>query len=184
MNLNNIIVARATAQNLEGIVEVVYNTFPQDFNFGKGFNPEACNSMFARAIKDPNELVCVALKDGEVIGFTYYINKPPTNGTIILEMIGVQKDFQGKGIGIKLITGADEEAVHYFRDECGVPNLATIHLTTSADNPVGQKLYLEAGYEHVGDIPGMVGTGNVEFVMLKKIGYVNYRKGLWPEKKS
>lgn len=175
----NVIFRRAENRDIAGIAEVVRTTFPQDFDFGKGFDSDACRLMFMRAVDDPNELVCVVQNGKKVVGFVYYINKPPTNGTIILEMIGVRKEFQGKGIGRRLLKWADEEAIRYFRDECGVPNLATIHLTTSADNPVGQNLYLSAGYEHVGDIPGLVGEGNKELVMLKKVGKVKYRKGLW-----
>lgn len=184
MNVDSIIVRKAVLNDVVGIAEVARTSFPHDFDFGKGFSDKECRYMFKRAIEDKNELVCIALKGEKVVGFAYYINKPPTNGTIILEMIGVRKDLQEKGIGLKLITEGDKEAVRYFRDECEVANLATIHLTASADNPVGQRLYLDAGYEHVGDIPGMVGTGNNELVMLKKVGNVDYRKNLWNKERS
>ncbi len=99
-------------------------------------------------------------------------------------MIGVKKGLQGTGIGTPLLTEGDDIAVRYIRDECGVPNLATIYLSTSADNPVGQRVYLKCGYKHVGDIPGLVGEGNLELVMLKKVSDVKYRKDLWNKKEG
>lgn len=179
--MEDILIVTALPTDLEGIVQVVEETFPQDFSYGIGFDKEKCENLFRGAIKDPNEFVVVAKSGEEVIGFAYYINKPPTNGTVLLEMIGIRKDFQGKKIGLKLITEADELVVKYLKEECGIQNLATIHLTTSKDNPAGQKLYLKAGYSHVGDIPGFVGEGNCELVMLKKVADVKYRQGLWNE---
>lgn len=68
--------------------------------------------------------------------------------------------------------------LRYFRDELKC-RVATIHLSTSADNPVAQNLYLKAGYEKRGEIVGMVGKGNVEIQMVKDVDDVGYREGLW-----
>ncbi len=181
----NTIVRRALLTDIEGILDVVSETFSQDFDFGNGFDRERCQRFFRLALDDPNELVIVATgHDRRILGFIHYENKPPTNGTVYLNMIGVRKDCQGLGIGTILLREGDNIAVRYICDECGVPNLATIYLSTSRDNPVGQRLYLKCGYRHVGDIPGLVGEGNTELVMLKKVADVRYRQNLWNRDKE
>ena len=170
---------RAKISDLHGIVQVVENVFSQEFDFGAGFDSVECRILFENALKDKNEFVVVAECEHRVIGFIHYVNKPPTNGFIALEMIGVHRDFQGKGIGHKLIVRGDNLVACYFIKDRGVPNLATICLSTGKDNPAGQGLYLKSGYKHVGNIPGLIGEGNEELVMLKKLGNVQYRKNLW-----
>lgn len=177
--MNTLHIRRAVLADVPGIVNVVTTTFPQDFERNGHFDTMMCSEFFIRAIEDPHEFVVVGTLDEKIAGFVYYVNKPPTNGTIALEMIGVYRDFQGRGWGRKLLTEGDALAVQYFNEQCGIPNIATIHLTTSEDNPAGQNLYMKAGYRHVGNIPGLVGEGNVELVMLKKVGKVEYRKNLW-----
>ncbi|TSD02443.1 MAG: hypothetical protein Athens071424_89 [Parcubacteria group bacterium Athens0714_24] len=163
--------------DIEGIIAVAAETFPQDFNFGRGFSREQCQDFFLRALDDPNEFVVVVVRDDEVLGFIHYENKPPTNGTVYLNMIGVRKDVQGQGVGTVLLQQGDAFVVDHLRNRLGISNLATIWLSTSADNPVGQQLYLKCGYECCGEIRGMVGEGNIELAMVKKIADVKYNIG-------
>ena len=167
----------ASLNDLEGICDVAQDVFPQDFDFENGFDRQQCKYLFSTAINDTNESLFIAKTGEEIVGFAYYINKPPTNGTAILEMIGVKKKLQGQGIGLRLLLDSE----HIFVKECENRRikLATIHLSTGGDNPVGQKLYLKAGYEKIADIPGFVGDGNLELFMLKKISDTKYRTGLW-----
>lgn len=180
----DVVIREATTADLPGITEVAESCFPQDFDFGQGFDRDEAYRLFQGAITDSNEYVCVAVCADGVVGFAYYINKPPTNGTVILEMIGVKKSVQGQGIGITLITEADRMLEHYIRQVRGFRNLATINLSTSSDNPVGQRLYLKAGYRHVGNFPGFVGEGNTELLMLKTLGNVKYRDNLWAKEQQ
>ncbi len=174
-------VRHAIKADLAGIVDVIRSTFPQDFDFGCGFSQTDCETLFSRAICDPFEFVAVLDSDKfGIIGFVYYVNKPPTNGTIILEMIGVKKEFQGRGFGARLLREADELVIANFAN-C---RIATIHLTTGADNTAGQTLYLGVGYQPAGTIVGFVGDGNVEIFMLKKVSDVSYRQGLWAGKEK
>ncbi|MEK7629879.1 MAG: GNAT family N-acetyltransferase [Patescibacteria group bacterium] len=184
MNKRRIQIRLAIRGDERGIIDVVEGTFPQDFNYGKGFDREKCRRFFRTALNDENEIVIVAKQGDKIIGFIHYENKPPTNGTVYLNMIGISKNMQGQGIGIKLLIKGDKLAVRYIKEVCGIPNLATIYLSTSKDNPVGQRLYLKAGYIHVGNIPGLVGKGNIELVMLKKVGDVKYKTGLWAKKRK
>lgn len=172
-----IVVRKACLADVNEITDVISETFPQDFNYGNGFNRKECLDMLVEAITDKNEMIIIAEVEGKSVGFIHYENKPPTNGTIYLNMIGVRKDFQGKGIGAQLLREGDELALRYFRENCGVKNIATIWLSTSNDNPVGQELYLKNGYVHRGNIIDMVGEGNTELVMVKKVSDVKYDLG-------
>lgn len=174
----NITFVRANQDDISDVVEVVRRTFPHDFEREGEFDSAWCGLMFVSAITDQFELLFVAKIEERVIGFVFYQNKPPTNGEIYLNMIGIHPDFQGRGVGLQLILAADQEALRYFRDELGC-RIATIHLSTSADNPLAQRLYRKAGYEERGKIIGMVGSGNVEIQMVKDVDNVGYREGLW-----
>ncbi len=177
--MNGLRISRATLGDIPGIVEVVTTTFPQDFERNGQFDVAMCSDFFIQATEDPNEFVVIGKLGEEVVGFVYYVNKPPSNGTVLLDMIGVRKDIQGKGIGTKLICEADDLIVKYIRDVCGITNLATINLSTGFDNPAGQGLYTKAGYELRGTMVGFIGKGNVELVMIKDVGDIPYRKNLW-----
>lgn len=159
----------ASEDDVEGIATVAEDVFPQDFQSYGEFDLILCQVMFFLAINDPNEFLFVAKIKQKVVGFAYYINKPPRNGTVILEMIGVLKNFQDQSIGTKLLSEADKQLVKHLNFFYPDFNLVTIHLTTSKDNPVGQRLYLKCGYKPVAEIPGFVGKGNIEIVMLKKV---------------
>ncbi len=187
-------VRKAKKSDLPEIVAIAENAFPQDFDFGEGFDAHKCEKMFRNALADPNEFitvieVCIHDRNTHddimaVVGFAYYVNKPPTNGTVTLEMLGVQETLRDHGLGFMLLDESDRLVVRYIKTKCEVPNLATIHLTVSKDNPAGQRLYIKAGYKHAGDIPGLVGEGNTELVMLKTVDAVRYRTGLWENKKN
>ncbi len=165
-------------EDLEGLVEVISTTFPQDFDYGEGFSEEACYKFFERSLQDPNEKVYTAILNNKTVGFVYYINKPPTNGTILLEMMGVRKNYRRQGIGKRLLNFSDEKVVEDFKKK-GINNIATIHLTTSEDNLAAQSLYLQCDYKKEGRIKELVGKGNTEIVMVKKVSDTAYRKDLW-----
>lgn len=83
---------------ISDFIEVVRRTFPHDFEVNGEFNKELCLQMFRFAVIDTFEFVIVAKTNHRIIGFVFYQNKPPTNGEIYLNMIGVHPDFQGQGI--------------------------------------------------------------------------------------
>lgn len=172
-------VRKAELSDLKEILDIVKGTFPQDFFYEGGFNKGKCAEFFMKSLTDPNEFVYICLEDGgKVCAFAYYVNKPPTNGTVILEMQGVSKKFRYKGIGTRLLEESDKLVVEDIKSQ-GIENLATIHLTVSQNNLVAQKLYENVWYKPVGTIPGFVGNGNNEIVMLKVVNDINYRRDLW-----
>ena len=180
MALENIVIRRANGKDLSQIVEVAKQTFPQDFQFNGEFSEKECEYQFDNALMDHNEAVYVAAQDTHVLGFAYYINKPPTNGTVILEMMGVRKTAQGKGIGTKLTAESADQLVQNLHEQ-GI--IATIYLTVSSDNLVAQKAYEKVGYERIAEVPGLVGQGGSEVIMIKRVGNVRYRQGIWTKPK-
>ena len=164
---NKIKILPATKDDISGIAKVLEDTLGQDFRFGKNSFEYEVHYLFSRAIEDRNEQVYVAKQEGEILGFAYFINKPPANGTAILEMLAVRKDKQKQGIGSKLIRVSSEMYVEQERNR-GI-KLRTLHLTTNANNENAQKIYRTAGYMPTGEIEGFVGEGNVEIVMLKRV---------------
>lgn len=182
MSIDEIVVRRANREDLSQIVEVAKQTFPQDFQFDGGFSDRECKHLFENALRDQNEDVYVAAKNTHVLGFAYYINKPPTNGTVILEMMGIRTNLQGQGIGTKLTAESADQIAHYLREH-GISNIATIYLTVSSDNLVAQRAYKKAGYEKIVEAFGLVGEGGSEIIMIKRVGDAAYRQGIWTKPK-
>ena len=85
-------------------------------------------------------------------------------GTLELVQIGVKQEYQGQGIGSKLLPESIDQYVQKIRILDGEPY--AVYLTTSEDNPVGQKLYRKFGFEEAGRMNDLfVGKGNVEIIM-------------------
>lgn len=160
-------IGSADIGDIYGIAEVLDGTLGQDFRYGDKPFEENVRYLFSRAIEDENEAVYVGKYDREVIGFAYFINKPPANGTAILEMLAVRKDMQRRGIGQKLIIAASDLFIE--REKKRGIQLRTLHLTTGDYNKNAQKIYSGAGFVVAGEIRGFVGLGNNELVLVRKV---------------
>ncbi len=167
VNIDDAIIREANEGDIAGIATVLDGTLGQDFRFGEHGFKEEVDYLFSRAIEDRNETVYVAQYGKKIVGFAYFINKPPANGTAILEMFAVHKDLHGQGIGSKLIKDASDRFI--AQEKARGVNLRTIHLTTGDYNKGAQRIYNQAGFFKVSEIPGFVGQGNVEFVMLRNV---------------
>ena len=174
-----LIIEKAVNADLEEIITVIEETFPQDFQFEGEFSYIQCATFLLEATNDKNEQLYVGKIEEEVVGFVYYINKPPTNGTVIVEMMGIKKEFQNQGYGTQLLRRCDDQLVAELKGK-GI-EIATIHLTVSSDNLAAQKAYQRTGYDKVAEIPGFVGEGNIEYLMLKKVSGMKYKSGLWTQ---
>jgi len=166
-------IVEAQKGDITGIARVLDGTLGQDFRYGN--YPSSTNYQtifyhnvhysFSRSIDHKHEGVYVAKFKQDVVGFAWFMNYPPNNGTAILEMFAVRTDRQKQGIGSKLIAEASDKFVEAQR-KLGV-NLRTLHLTTNYSNEGAQTIYTRAGYEIAGQIKGFVGDGNIEVVMVK-----------------
>lgn len=164
---DNIYIDSATRSDIPGIIGVLDGTLGQDFRFGEYSFEENVSHSFLNSLRNRNEGVYVAKDGDEVIGFAWFMNHPPNNGTAILEMFAVRKDKQGKGVGSRLIAETSDMFVESQRNH-GI-NLRTLHLTTNLSNEDAQTIYQRAGYNVAGEIEGFVGRGNIEVVMVKRV---------------
>src|SRR3989344_8477769 len=92
-------VVKAHPGDIAGIVRVLDGTLGQDFRYGSFSFEENVHYSFSRSISHPNEGVYVAKQilekpESEVVGFAWFMNHPPNNGTAILEIFAVRKDRQ------------------------------------------------------------------------------------------
>jgi ribosomal protein S18 acetylase RimI-like enzyme len=165
--MKNVEICLADIKDVGGIITVLDSTLGSDFGAGEGNFENGAEYLFSRAIEDKNEQVYVAKENGEVVGFVYFINKPPSNGTAILEMLAVRKEKQRQGIGSHLIRAASDMFIAHEKER-GI-ELRTLHLTTGTHNEGAQKIYTHAFFQKVAEIKGFVGDGNVEIVMLRKV---------------
>lgn len=149
------------------IAEILDGTLGQDFRYGPDSFLQNVTYSFIKSIEHRNEGVYVADLEGYAVGFAWFMNHPPNNGTAILEMLAVKKDKQRQGIGSRLIQESSDLFVESQR-ALGV-NLRTLHLTTNLTNKGAQTIYTRAGYEIAGEIKDFVGKGNIEVVMVKKV---------------
>ncbi len=67
--------------------------------------------------------------------------------------IGIADEYQGRGLGKKLITILIKKAEEKGR--------AGIELTTVTDNEAAYQLYLSCGFEYLGDVENKAGDGRV-----------------------
>ena len=160
-------VVEAEVEDIPGIVKVLNSTLKQDFVYGSASFEQNVEYSFSRSIARKHEPIYVAKENEEVVGFSWFMNHPPNNGTTILEMFAVRKDKQRQGIGSYLIAKSSGLFVE-SQKQLGI-NLRTLHLTTNLSNRGAQNIYTKAGYEVAGEIKGFVGDGNVEVVMVKKV---------------
>ncbi len=164
-------IVEAKEADIPGIARVLDGTLGQDFRYGSRSFEENVAYTFKRSLEHKHEGVYVAKEatpDGEeVVGFAWFMNHPPNNGTAILEMFAVRTDKQRQGIGSRLIVEAGDRFVA-SQQALGV-NLRTLHLTTNYSNGGAITIYPRAGYKLAGQIDGFVGEGNVEVVMIKRV---------------
>ncbi|MDP3734299.1 MAG: GNAT family N-acetyltransferase [Nanoarchaeota archaeon] len=160
-------IVEAQREDILGIASVLNDTLGQDFKYGIASFEENVKYCFSRSLEHKHEKIYVAKDDEDVVGFAWFMNHPPNNGTAILEMFAVRKDKQRLGIGSRLITEASDMFIEDQR-RLGV-NLRTLHLTTNYSNEGAQTIYTRAGYIIAGEIKCFVGDGNVEVVMVKKV---------------
>jgi len=170
--LDNIIITEGKTKDILGIIEVLRGTIKGDFEYGNKSFEENIHEFFEEIIKSKYQTIYVAKNGGDVFGFAYFVNLPPNNGMCWLEMFAVAKDFQKKGIGLKLVRESCDLFVELEKQK-GI-YLRTIVLTTNKANSRAQSFYSKAGFviseDFGGEIRGFVGKGNKEVVMIKPIG--------------
>ena len=115
--------------------------------------------MTAKVLTAPSREPYVAVAGTEIAGFIVLNLVGPLRGYI--QTICVLPAWQGKGIGTKLLTFAEERI---FQEH---PN---VFLMVSSFNHRAQRFYTGLGYQRVGEVLDYVLRGHSELLMRKTIG--------------
>ncbi|MBI5241237.1 MAG: GNAT family N-acetyltransferase [Elusimicrobia bacterium] len=110
-------------------------------------------------LKNPEREVYVAAVDGAVAGFIILAMGGALKGYI--QTIAVSPDWQGRGIGSRLMAFAGERI---FSES---PNA---FICVSDFNPDARRLYERLGYKLVGELKDYVVKGHSELLLRKSIG--------------
>ena len=105
------------------------------------------------------ELFVAIDKDGECLGFIWFILKGAFHSFPYLHIIAVREEFRGMGIGKKLLK---------FFEETVFTEYSKAFLMVADFNPDAKRLYESLGYQQVGVIPGLYKEGVSEQLMMKK----------------
>jgi ribosomal-protein-alanine N-acetyltransferase len=105
------------------------------------FDPLWCNASqtFAHALENLPYFVVAELA-GQTVGYLFS-NRQGDRGHLI--RVAVHPDYQGRGIGARLLT----DAIEFFRME----KVKVVTLNTQKDNAVSQRLYRRFGFRPMGE---------------------------------
>ncbi|MDH5438554.1 MAG: GNAT family N-acetyltransferase [Candidatus Bathyarchaeota archaeon] len=130
---DNLVVREAVNQDVEGIIRVFKTTYLKDESWAR--------SALRRLLATSNYVMLVAELGGIVVGYADYYVLPSiwekwNEATV--NYLFVHKDYQGKGIGSKLL-----EEVVKRADKVGI---AEIHVATEKGNEQAIRLYKKHGF--------------------------------------
>jgi len=131
--VNNLIIREATNEDIEGIINVLKTAYLQDEAWAR----EALQKLLATA----NYTILVAELDGKIVSFIDYYVLPSVWekwNEATINYFFVHKDYQGKGIGSRLL-----KEVIKRTDETGIMEL---HIGTEKDNKRAINLYRKHGF--------------------------------------
>jgi ribosomal protein S18 acetylase RimI-like enzyme len=135
---DDLVVREAVSEDIEGIIRVFKTVYLQDESWAR--------SALRRLLATSNYVMLVAELGGIVVGYADYYVLPSiwekwNEATI--NYLFVHKDYQGKGIGSKLL-----EEVVKRADKVGI---AELHVATEKGNERAISLYTKHGFlkEHV-----------------------------------
>lgn len=130
---DNLVVREAVNEDIESIIRVFKTTYLQDESWAR--------SALRRLLATANYVMLVAELGGMVVGYADYYVLPSiwekwNEATI--NYLFVHKDYQGKGIGSKLL-----EEVVKRADKAGI---AELHVATEKGNERAISLYTKHGF--------------------------------------
>jgi ribosomal protein S18 acetylase RimI-like enzyme len=125
-----------------------------------GVTEPAAKTMWTQALAEEAS-VAVARSGGRALGFAWYIPEGAFGRSGYLKLLGVHPDARGQGIGNALLAHVEGLA-----RANGEPDL---FLLVSDFNLPAQRFYQNAGYQHVGAIPGFIQLDIVELIYRKAL---------------
>lgn len=154
MKLLQIKIETATRENLEACYEILINSKLGEIYF----SDKDPAKLLARAI-DSQEISIAINNEDKVVGFIW----AELDGTFgkypYLHLIVVDLNYQGQGIGHKLIS--------YFEDVI-TADYNKVFLLVADFNQRAKKLYESLNYKEVGLLPDFVIDGVDEYLMMKR----------------
>ena len=111
-----------------------------------------------RMLNDSSREVCVALINGDIVGFVVIIMQGALVGYI--QTVGIAPEWRNKGIGSKMLNFAENRI---FSES---PN---VFMCVSSFNDKAQRLYRRLGYEVVGELKDYIVAGYSEILLRKTI---------------
>jgi ribosomal protein S18 acetylase RimI-like enzyme len=157
---NQITVREANLVDLEAIVEVARDAFESEY---EKYDSSLIKSFFAENINSEFNGVYVVQSGDQVDGYVLYVPIVLV-GTCEAVQGGIRKEVQDSGLGSALLSQSRDLYIEKLKNK-GI-DVYAMYLTTSSDNPVGQKLYRKHGFVETGEIRDtFIGKGNVEVVM-------------------
>ena len=131
--MNHLVIREASGKDIEGMVNVLRTIYLQDENWAR--------KAIKKLLATENYVILVAELNGTLVGFVDYYVLPSiwekwNEATI--NYLFVHKDYQGRGVGSKLLKEVTKRT-----DEMGIMEL---HVGTEMDNKRAIHLYKKHGF--------------------------------------
>jgi len=104
--------------------------------------------------------ILTARQDAQTVGFVWYMSNGAWGRSGYIRLIGVAPQFQGKGIGERLMAEAEARMGESVND---------VFLLVSDFNTRAARFYQRLGYQQVGAIPDYVVSGITELIFHKRL---------------
>jgi ribosomal protein S18 acetylase RimI-like enzyme len=119
---------------------------------------QAARARFESALADGAD-VYVALVDGTVVGFLWFVRRGAFARSGYVRLLGVGSGWQGRGVGTQLMDFAEDTLFAEDKD---------VFVLAFAPNEIAQRFYRHRGYEQVGELTKYSGPGVDELIFRKR----------------
>ena len=125
-----------------------------------GMTGESAGQMLQAALA-AGASILTARQGGQTVGFVWYIANGAWGRSGYIRLIGVAPQFQGMGIGERLMAETEARMGESVND---------VFLLVSDFNTGAARFYQRLGYVQVGAIPDYVVNGITELIFHKRLG--------------
>ncbi|HEX2908802.1 MAG TPA: N-acetyltransferase [Phototrophicaceae bacterium] len=125
-----------------------------------GLTVERARTQFDNALRHGDILQVADTADKHACGFAWCMIGGAFGRSVYLQLIGVQPDLAGQGIGAALLNNVEQVAAAVSND---------LFLLVSDFNLDAQRFYHRQGYSHVGSIPAYVLPDVDELIYWKRL---------------
>ena len=154
-------IREANEADLKNIAEVVVICFSNDF----GDKNIALNWIKERFNLRTFSRYHISEMDGKVVGYIYNKMLGGTSGILELEQIGIDPEYQGKGIGKMLILESEKFWKNYLKNKFN-KKMHKFLLTTAKINDKAHNLYAKCGFKYECTMKNLY-YGNDEEIWIK-----------------